>query len=241
MVSNLYDGLDWYKIPDRAFSRSVPIRIAKNVIIPVQFADGDNLLITGGTSGMAKVLDARTAETIQTLDHDCAYTQPLSSLKFLTSPTNAADDTIQTIVCHTTLYKLSAECLILSQGFHFFAKKGTRYVATGTSGRRSIIHVWVSKPEPTGEPLADPSTESPAPAPPTPREGPVKFSTVLCKVVLTRVPVVFEKPAYRFGHRCSFIGCVSPRAKRCGLQGLAYPVAVDCPYHSVRPGGSGGG
>ena len=71
MVSNLYDGLDWYKIPDRAFSRSVPIRIAKNVIIPVRFADGDALLITGGTSGMAKVLDARTAETIQTLDHDC--------------------------------------------------------------------------------------------------------------------------------------------------------------------------
>ena len=76
-MSNLYDGLDWYKIHDRAFSRSVPIRIAKNVIIPVQFADGDNLLITGGTSGMAKVLDARTAETIQTLDHDCEHTQPI--------------------------------------------------------------------------------------------------------------------------------------------------------------------
>ena len=71
VVSNLYDGLDWYKIPDRTFSRSVPIRIAKNVIIPAQFVDGDSLLVTGGTSGMAKVLDARTAETIQTLDHDC--------------------------------------------------------------------------------------------------------------------------------------------------------------------------
>ena len=71
VASNLYDGLDWYKISDRAFSRSVPIRIAKNVIIPVQFVDGDALLITGGTSGMTKVLDASTAETIQTLDHDC--------------------------------------------------------------------------------------------------------------------------------------------------------------------------
>lgn len=70
-MSNLYDGLDWYKIPDRTFSRSVPTRIAKNVIIPVQFFDKDTLLITGGTSGMAKVLDARTAETIQILDHDC--------------------------------------------------------------------------------------------------------------------------------------------------------------------------
>jgi hypothetical protein len=102
-VSNLYDGLDWYKISDRAFNRSVPIRIAKNVIIPVQFADEDNLLITGGTSGMAKVLDARTTETVQTLDHDCKYTQPLFSPNLPTSPTDAADDTIQAIVCHITL------------------------------------------------------------------------------------------------------------------------------------------
>ena len=82
VVSNLYDGLDWYTIPDRAFSRSVPIRIARNVIIPVQFVDGDYLLITGGTSGTAKVLDARTAETIQTLDHDCGYYPTLLLLTF---------------------------------------------------------------------------------------------------------------------------------------------------------------
>jgi hypothetical protein len=88
VVSNLYDGLDWYKIPDRTFSRSVPIRIAKNVIIPVQFADRDSLLITGGTSGMAKVLDARTAETIQTLDHDCmAY-----SVFILAEPSNQTNE-----------------------------------------------------------------------------------------------------------------------------------------------------
>ena len=101
MVSNLYDGLDWYKTTDRTLSRSVPIRIAKNVIIPVQFADGDNLLITGGTSGMAKVLDAHTAETIQTLDHDC---RPYSifSRNLLTNLINTADDMIQAIVCYTT-------------------------------------------------------------------------------------------------------------------------------------------
>ena len=69
-MSNLYDGLDWYKVPDRTFSRSVPTRIAKNVIIPVQFFDEDAVLVTGGTSGTAKVLDARTAETIQMLEHD---------------------------------------------------------------------------------------------------------------------------------------------------------------------------
>jgi hypothetical protein len=99
VVSNLYDGLDWYKIPDRTFSRSVPIRIAKNVIIPVQFVDGDTFLVTGGTSGMTKVLDARTAETIQTLDHDCRSCPIPTLVEFLTGPTNAADDMIQAIVC----------------------------------------------------------------------------------------------------------------------------------------------
>lgn len=102
VVSNLYDGLDWYKIPDRAFSRSVPIRIAKNVIIPVHFVDGDALLITGGTSGMAKVLDACTAETIQTLDHDCTSCLASTPADFLTGPTDTADDMIQAIVCCPT-------------------------------------------------------------------------------------------------------------------------------------------
>lgn len=100
VVSNLYDGLDWYKIPDRTFSRSVPIRIAKNVIIPVQFVERDTLLITGGTSGMAKVLDARTAETIQTLDHDCRVYSTPAITDILTNPTDTADDMIQAIVCH---------------------------------------------------------------------------------------------------------------------------------------------
>ena len=83
VASNLYDGLDWYKILDRTFTRSVPFRIAKNVIIPVQFVDEDALLITGGTSGMAKVLDARTADTIQTLDHDCMSSPILPWSNFL--------------------------------------------------------------------------------------------------------------------------------------------------------------
>ena len=70
VVANLYDGLDWYKIPDRTFSRSVPLRINQNVPIPVLLVDGGKTLLVGGTSGNMKVLDAHTAETIQTLDHD---------------------------------------------------------------------------------------------------------------------------------------------------------------------------
>lgn len=70
IVANLYDGLDWYKIPDRTFSRSVPLRINQNVPIPVLLVDGGKTLLVGGTSGSVKVLDAQTAETVQTLDHD---------------------------------------------------------------------------------------------------------------------------------------------------------------------------
>ena len=70
VVANLYDGLDWYKIPDRTFSRSVPLRINHNVPIPVLLVDRGKTLLVGGTSGNVKVLDAHTAETIQTLDHD---------------------------------------------------------------------------------------------------------------------------------------------------------------------------
>lgn len=70
VVANLYDGLDWYKIPDRSFSRSVPLRINQNLPIPVLLVDGGNILLVGSTSGNAKVFDAHTAETIQTLEHD---------------------------------------------------------------------------------------------------------------------------------------------------------------------------
>jgi hypothetical protein len=68
-VANLYDGLDWYSIPDRTFSRSVLLRINHNVPIPVLLIDGGNALLVGGTSGTVKILNAHTAQTIQTLDH----------------------------------------------------------------------------------------------------------------------------------------------------------------------------
>ncbi|KAF9641942.1 hypothetical protein BDM02DRAFT_3080499, partial [Thelephora ganbajun] len=70
IVANLYDGLDWYKIPDCSFSHSVPLHINHNVPIPVLLVDGGKILLVGGTSGNMKVLDAHTAETIQKLDHD---------------------------------------------------------------------------------------------------------------------------------------------------------------------------
>ena len=85
MVANLYDGLDWYKIPERTFSRSVPLRINQNFPIPVLLADGGKTLLVGGTSGNVKILDAHTAETIQMLDHDRART---SNPKFIVDGAN---------------------------------------------------------------------------------------------------------------------------------------------------------
>jgi len=70
VVSNLYDGLDWYNIPDRAFSRAVPIRITRNKPLPVLFIDDGDAIIIGGSSGEVRILDSRTAETLQTLEHD---------------------------------------------------------------------------------------------------------------------------------------------------------------------------
>ncbi|KAF9783286.1 WD40-repeat-containing domain protein [Thelephora terrestris] len=70
VVANLYDGLDWYRIPDRVFSRSFHLRISQNVPIPVLLVDEGKILLVGGTSGDAMIIDAYTAETIQTLDHN---------------------------------------------------------------------------------------------------------------------------------------------------------------------------
>jgi hypothetical protein len=84
VVSNLYDGLDWYSIPDRVFSRAVPIRIVRNKPIPVLFIDNGNAIMVGGSSGAVRILDSRTAETMQTLDHN--------SESFTMTGSNAMDE-----------------------------------------------------------------------------------------------------------------------------------------------------
>lgn len=70
VATNLYDGLDWYSISDRLFTRTSPLKIRVNVAIPVIFIHCGSALLIGGTSGCAKVYDARTSETLQNLDHD---------------------------------------------------------------------------------------------------------------------------------------------------------------------------
>lgn len=72
VVSNLFDGFDWYSLSDRTIRHTIPIRInpQKNLPVSVTFtADGDSVVV-GGTNGGARVLDSRTSETTQLLPHD---------------------------------------------------------------------------------------------------------------------------------------------------------------------------
>lgn len=117
--------MDWYKIPDRTFSRSVPLRINHNVPIPVLLVDGGKTLIVGGTSGNVKVLDAHTAETTQTLDHDrmesLVVEAPFSAE--LTEPNPTADDFIQALV--------RVDFIALPQQLHIIHRRFTSWKKLG--------------------------------------------------------------------------------------------------------------
>ena len=53
VVSNLFDGLDFYSIADRTLNYSVPCPINQqnNVPVPVLFNSDGSVIIVGGTSG----------------------------------------------------------------------------------------------------------------------------------------------------------------------------------------------
>lgn len=74
VVSNLFDGFDWYLLSDRTIRHTIPIRInpQKNLPVPVIFTADGNGVVTGSTGGSARVLDSRTSETTQLLPHDGA-------------------------------------------------------------------------------------------------------------------------------------------------------------------------
>lgn len=84
VVSNLYDGLDWYSVADRALSHTVhcPINQQMNLPIPVLFTGDGGAIITGGTCGSVRVLDASTSETVQTLPHS-GKSRPNSLVPFI--------------------------------------------------------------------------------------------------------------------------------------------------------------
>ena len=72
VVSNLFDGLDFYSIVDRSLSHSVPCPINQqnNALVPVLFNDAGSTIIVGGSSGSVRVMDSSSCETLQVLSHD---------------------------------------------------------------------------------------------------------------------------------------------------------------------------
>ena len=71
VVSNMYDGVDFYSIPSHAFSHTVLYRVNPHVNspIPVEFIPDGRTLLIGGTYGSARMIDTQTSETIQLLPH----------------------------------------------------------------------------------------------------------------------------------------------------------------------------
>lgn len=71
VVSNMYDGVDFYSISTHAFSHTVIYRVNPhmNSPIPVEFLPDGRAILIGGTYGSARMVDAQTSETIQLLPH----------------------------------------------------------------------------------------------------------------------------------------------------------------------------
>lgn len=105
VVSNLFDGFDWYSLSDRTIRHTIPIRInpQKNLPVPVKFTADGGTVVTGGTNGGARVLDSRTSETTQLLPHDGTF----HSIPALSDDTQACVQVIS--------YRLSSVFVPLTQ------------------------------------------------------------------------------------------------------------------------------
>ena len=75
VVSNMYDGVDFYSISTHTFSHTVLYRVNPhmNSPIPVEFIPDGRTLLIGGTYGSARMVDTQTSETIQLLPHSGEY------------------------------------------------------------------------------------------------------------------------------------------------------------------------
>ena len=86
VVSNLFDGFDWYSLSDRTLRHTIPIHInpRMNLPVPVVLAMNGDAVVVGGTNRGARVLDSRTSETTQFLPHDGIFSRFLRDLTSLT-------------------------------------------------------------------------------------------------------------------------------------------------------------
>lgn len=79
-VTNLYDGIDWYSLDsnhfmDASFHRSTPHAISENVILPVTFIHGGTAVLSGTSTGCARMTNLKDFSLAESLQHDCEWPQ----------------------------------------------------------------------------------------------------------------------------------------------------------------------
>ncbi|KAI9442139.1 WD40-repeat-containing domain protein [Lactarius indigo] len=74
-VTNLYDGIDWYSLDsnhfmDAPFLHTTTHAISENVILPVTFIHGGTAVLSGTSTGCARITNLKDYSLAESLQHD---------------------------------------------------------------------------------------------------------------------------------------------------------------------------
>ena len=77
-VTNLYDGIDWYSLDsnhfvDTSFLHTTPHAISGNCILPVTFIHNGTAVLSGMTTGCARITRLKDYSLVESLQHDCEW------------------------------------------------------------------------------------------------------------------------------------------------------------------------
>jgi hypothetical protein len=75
-VTNLYDGIDWYSLDsnhftDTPFRNTTSHAISENVILPVTFVHNGTAVLSGTSTGCARITSVKDHSLVELLQHDC--------------------------------------------------------------------------------------------------------------------------------------------------------------------------
>jgi hypothetical protein len=75
-VTNLYDGIDWYSLDsnhfiDTPFQNTTPHTISENVILPVTFVHNSSAVLSGTSTGCARITSLKDYSLVESLHHGC--------------------------------------------------------------------------------------------------------------------------------------------------------------------------
>ncbi|KAI0268926.1 WD40-repeat-containing domain protein [Russula aff. rugulosa BPL654] len=73
-VTNLYDGIDWYALDsnhfmDTPFQNTTPHTISENVILPVTFVHNGAAVLSGTSTGCARITNLKDHSLVESLQH----------------------------------------------------------------------------------------------------------------------------------------------------------------------------